>query len=62
MTKLFPEFPAKLVPALLDIIGERDDDAYWLEAEDFNDDDDDSMAVVGEGALDRLSLALGMFF
>lgn len=59
MTKLYPEFPQKLVPALLNIMGEREDDPDWLKAEDFNDDDDESMAVIGEGSLDRLSQALG---
>ncbi|KAL8277567.1 hypothetical protein RQP46_009999 [Phenoliferia psychrophenolica] len=59
MTKNFVEFSRKLVPTLLNLMSEQEEDPDWLFSEHFNDDDDESMSVIAEGTLDRLSQALG---
>ncbi|KAM0755210.1 ARM repeat-containing protein [Meredithblackwellia eburnea MCA 4105] len=58
MTKSFAEFPRKVVPVLLSLMTEREEDASWYESQVFNEDDNDSMCVLAESALDRLSQAL----
>ena len=46
MTKNFVDFPRKLVPVLLNLMSEVEEDPEWLFSEAFNDDDDDSMSVM----------------
>jgi hypothetical protein len=61
MVKSHPTFINDIVPALLNIMCEREENETWLQGEAFDDDDneDDSLAVIGEGGIDRLSRALG---
>lgn len=46
MTKQYPNFARKVVPALLDLMSEQEEDPEWLLSEAFNDDDDESMSVM----------------
>jgi len=48
-----------LVPQLLEMMVDLDDDAEWSTKDTIEDEEDDSNAVVGESSLDRLSCALG---
>lgn len=59
MTKAYPEFTQKFVPALMQVMIEVEEDSDWLSAEVIQDDEDESMAVVAESSLDRLARALG---
>ncbi|KAK4047556.1 importin subunit beta-3 [Microbotryomycetes sp. JL201] len=58
MTKALPEFCRKLVPALLQVMTEVEEDSDWLYEEVIQDHEDDSIAVVAEAALDRIARAL----
>lgn len=46
MSKAFGDFTRKLVPTLMNLMAEIEDDPDWLNSEQFNDDDNESMAVV----------------
>ncbi|KAK4702297.1 hypothetical protein P7C70_g3932, partial [Phenoliferia sp. Uapishka_3] len=46
MTKSFVEFSRKLVPVLLNLMGEQSEDSDWLKSEQFNDDDEETMSVM----------------
>jgi len=59
MTKSYPEFTQKFVPALMQVMIEVEEDSDWLKAEVIQDEEDESMAVVAESSLDRLARALG---
>lgn len=59
MTKSYPEFTQKFVPALMQVMIEVEEDSDWLSAELIQDDEDESMAIVAESSLDRLARALG---
>lgn len=59
MTKSYPNFTQKFVPALMQVMIEVEEDSDWLSAEVIQDDEDESMAVVAESSLDRLARALG---
>ncbi|ORY82352.1 armadillo-type protein [Leucosporidium creatinivorum] len=59
MTKSYPEFVQKFVPALMQVMVEVEEDSDWLSAEVIQDDEDEGMAVVAESSLDRLARAMG---
>ena len=59
MTKSYPDFIQQFVKVLMQVMTEVDEDSDWLKAEVIQDDDDESMAVVAESSLDRISRALG---
>lgn len=59
MTKQHTDFIRRLVPALMDVMAEVEEDSDWLTTEAIQPEDDDSIAVVAESSLDRLARALG---
>lgn len=58
-------FASQVVPVCLHLMCERVDDEDWLKQTGFEDDDEEDgmggIAVAGEGALDRLSMALSEY-
>lgn len=62
MVRSHPTFVNDVVAALLNLMCERDDDPDWVKSEDFDDDDNESLAVTGEGDLDRIARALGQSY
>lgn len=59
MTKNHPDFVQQLVPALLSVMSEVEEDPDWLYAEVIQAEGDDSIAVAAESTLDRLARVLG---
>lgn len=59
LVKSHPTFIDSFIPTLLNLMTERDDDPEWVKSEDFNGEDEDTLAATGESGMDRLSLALG---
>ncbi|CAF0719109.1 unnamed protein product [Adineta steineri] len=57
--KVAKKYMNRLVPQLLEMMVDLDDDAQWATNDTIEDEEDDSNAVVGESSLDRLSCALG---
>lgn len=58
MVKSHLTYLSQVVEALLDLMIEKED-SDWLASEDLLDEENESLAVVGEGGIDRLSRALG---
>lgn len=59
MTKSHPNFVNQLVPALLSIMAEVEEDPDWLYEEVIQAEGDDSIAVAAESSLDRIARVLG---
>ncbi|CAF3712378.1 unnamed protein product [Adineta steineri] len=57
--KVAKKYLNRLVPQLLEMMVDLDDDAEWSTKDTIEDEEDDSNAVVGESSLDRLACALG---
>ncbi|CAF1354053.1 unnamed protein product [Adineta ricciae] len=57
--KVAKKYMNKLVPQLLEMMVDLDDDSDWSTKDIIEDEEDDSNAVVGESSLDRLACALG---
>ncbi|CAF1396582.1 unnamed protein product [Didymodactylos carnosus] len=57
--KVARKFMGRLVPQLLEMMVDLDDDKEWSTKDTIEDEEDDSNAVVGESSLDRLACALG---
>jgi hypothetical protein len=53
------KFIGLLVPQILMLMVDLDDDADWSVADEIEDDDSDSNPIAGESALDRLACGLG---
>lgn len=62
MTKSYPEFVQQFVKVLMQVMTEVEEDSDWLKAEVIQDDEDDSIAVMAEGSLDRIARALGELY
>ncbi|CAF4863701.1 unnamed protein product, partial [Rotaria sp. Silwood1] len=57
--KVAKKYMNRLVPLLLEMMVDLDDDSEWSIKDTIEDEEDDSNAVVGESSLDRLACALG---
>ncbi|CAF4725860.1 unnamed protein product, partial [Rotaria sp. Silwood2] len=57
--KVAKKYMNRLVPQLLEMMVDLDDDPEWSIKDTIEDEEDDSNAVVGESSLDRLACALG---
>jgi len=57
--KISKKYLNQLVPLLLEMMVDLDDDEEWSTKDSIEDEEDDSNAVVGESSLDRLACALG---
>ena len=57
--KVAKKYLNRLVPQLLEMMVDLEDDPEWSTKDIIEDEEDDSNAVVGESSLDRLSCALG---
>ncbi|CAF3171888.1 unnamed protein product [Rotaria socialis] len=57
--KVSKKYMNRLVPQLLEMMVDLEDDSEWSTKDTIEDEEDDSNAVVGESSLDRLSCALG---
>lgn len=49
----------QLVPLILQIMADLDDEENWAESDEILDEDNDANNVVAEAALDRLACGLG---
>lgn len=59
MRKVSNKFIPGLIPLILTMMVDIEDDPEWSVADEITDEDNDSNAVVGESALDRLACGLG---
>ncbi|CAF3533119.1 unnamed protein product [Rotaria sp. Silwood1] len=57
--KVAKKYMNRLVPLLLEMMVDLDDDSEWSIKDTIEDEEDDSNAVVGESSLDRLACSLG---
>ncbi|XP_064638859.1 importin-5-like [Lineus longissimus] len=59
MIRKHPTYTHRLVPEVLAFMVDLDDDEDWATADDVEDEDNESNAITGESALDRLACGLG---
>lgn len=59
MRKLGSKQIATVIPLILNMMVDLDEDADWSTADDISEDDNDSNPVIGESSLDRLACAIG---
>ncbi|CAF1129300.1 unnamed protein product [Rotaria sordida] len=57
--KVAKKYMTRLVPQLLEMMVDLEDDSEWSTKDTIEEEEDDSNAVVGESSLDRLACALG---
>ncbi|CAF1188329.1 unnamed protein product [Rotaria sp. Silwood1] len=57
--KVAKKYMNRLVPQLLEMMVDLEDDPEWSTKDTIEEEEDDSNAVVGESSLDRLACALG---
>ncbi|XP_072034276.1 importin-5-like [Amphiura filiformis] len=59
MLRKFNRYIPMIVPQLLGMMVELEDDPDWAKSDEIEDDDSDSNAVAGESALDRFACGIG---
>jgi hypothetical protein len=57
MVRKHPNFVNLVLPIILGLIGQLEDDDDWLNADD--EDEDDETSILGQQAMDRLAMSLG---